>query len=199
MDFIFRNDFVFADRYSAEQDYFSSQGTLHDIGRKVWESNFIPDVQTIKLYEWKARGAGGTNVNFELANNTMAAHISEFPVGTYKKGHRHGPAANVIILNGDGYSLMWPEGQPKMKIDWHAGSMFVPPNGWFHQHFNAGSERARYLALRWGSKKNPMGKAYRVDESVKSGGDQIEYEDEDPEIRRLYKEELAQRGLQIKM
>ena len=37
------------------------------------------------LYEWKERGAGGRNVNFELAGNVMGSHISEFPVGRYKK------------------------------------------------------------------------------------------------------------------
>jgi hypothetical protein len=34
---------------------------------------------------------------------------------------------------------------------------------------------------------------------VKEGGDQIEYEDEDPEIREIYEAELAKEGLTIKM
>ena len=167
--------------------------------RKIWESNFIADVQGIQLYDWAARGAGGTNIMFELSENTMAAHISEFPVGTYKKAHRHGPSANVIVLHGKGYSLLWPEGEPWTKVDWHAGSLFIPPDRWFHQHFNTGREPARYLALRWGSAKHQMGKKFGVDESVKAGGDQIEYEDEDPGVRKLFEEELAKEGLEIRM
>lgn len=193
LDFIFKNDHVFKDRYSGPDDYFSSRGKF--IGTRIWESNFIPDVKSIKLIEWKERGAGGTNINFVMSENAMAAHISEFPVGTYKKAHRHGPGAHVIILNGAGYSLLWEEGKPRAKVDWHEGSMVVPPSRWFHQHFNTGSEPARYLALRWGSAKwGGIGGAFKVDESVKAGGDQIEYPDEDPEIKKLYKEELKKHG-----
>ena len=38
-------------------------------------------------------------------------------------------------------------------------------------------------------------KSYAVDESVKSGGDQIEYQDEDPQIRRMFEQELAKQGV----
>lgn len=197
LDFVFNNNFVFSDRYDAEEAFFSAKGKA--LPGRVWESNFIPDVYRFELIEWKERGAGGTNILFELADNTMCAHISEFPVGTYKKGHRHGPGAHIVVLGGKGYSWMWPEGEPRKKIDWHVASMFVPPDRWFHQHFNVGREPARYMALRWGSIKHRMGKTYGIAESVKEGGDQIEYEDEDREIRDIYVAELAKVGLELRM
>jgi gentisate 1,2-dioxygenase len=132
----------------------------------------------------------------------MCGHIAQFPVGTYKKAHRHGPGAHVLILSGKGYSLMWRDGEPMQRFDWGPGSLVVPPDRWFHQHFNAGSEPARYLALRWGSKKffGIMGEGSdRPLTSIKLGGDQIEYEDEEPTVRRMFEEALAQAGIESRM
>jgi gentisate 1,2-dioxygenase len=202
MKFIFDNPFAFDDRFGGEEDFFSGKGKLW--ARRVLETNFVPDTHSIELYTWKERGAGGRNIMFELANNTMAAHISEFPVGTYKKAHRHGPGAHVIILDGHGYSLLWPEGSDIREVPWKQGSMVVPPENWFHQHFNSGAQPARYLALRWGSQRYDVGGAFtsdsfKADVSVKEGGLQIEYEDEDPKIHQIFEEHLRKAGAACRM
>jgi oxalate decarboxylase/phosphoglucose isomerase-like protein (cupin superfamily) len=197
-DFIFNNPFVFRDRFSEEADFFSGRGTF--LASRIWEANFIPDVNTFQLLEWKERGAGGRNIMFELANNTMISHISEFPVGTYKKAHRHGPGAHVIILGGKGYSLLWPEGAKPTKVDWHEGSVFVPPDFWWHQHFNGGPIPARYLAIRWGSVKHKLDEKHsKLDQDKEKGGNQIEYDNEDPAVRALFESELAKEGIQSRM
>jgi hypothetical protein len=77
----------------------------------------------------------------------------------------------------------------------------VPPERWFHQHFNVGGEPARYLALKpFSSRKFPgLRKHWGTSESVKLGGDQIEYEDEDPRIRRMFEAEARKRGVVSQM
>ena len=82
-DFIFDTPRDFADRFNGEDEYFSGKGKAYP-GR-VWDTNFIADARNFKLEDWKERGGGGKNVMLEMANGSMAAHISEFPVGTYKK------------------------------------------------------------------------------------------------------------------
>jgi len=65
--------------------------------------------------------------------------------------------------------------------------MIVPPEMWFHQHFNVGKEPAKYLALhgQYSPKHRTTKKSYwGADKDVKQGGHQIEYEDEAPAIRR---------------
>lgn len=200
IDFIFGCDYVFKDRFNSEESYFSGVGRW--LPGLVWETNYVTDARAFQLLERSERGAGGSLAHFELSNNTMCAHISQFPVGTYKKAHRHGPGSHVIVLSGKGYSLMWPEGEPMKRFDWGPGSLIVPPDRWFHQHFNAGAEPARYLALRWGSKKfyGIMGEGTdRPYKDVKAGGNQIEYEDEESSVRRMFEEVLAQAGIESKM
>lgn len=196
LDFIFHNPFVFKKRYSGTDDFFSAKGKLY--AGRVWDSNFIPDVRSFKLEEWKERGARSSNIRFELSNNIMAAHVSEFPVGTYKKAHYGHGDAQLLILSGTGYTLIWPkDGGEQVSIEWKAGTFFAPPDLWFHQHFNTGSQPARYLALHAGGSRKFKGVRKETKDSgvsIKKGGRQIEYEDEDPEIRRRFKAELARTG-----
>jgi mannose-6-phosphate isomerase-like protein (cupin superfamily) len=199
-EFIFNCEHNFRDRFEAQEAFFSGDGTMYQ-GR-VWETNFVPDVYDMKLQTWIERGAGGTNVNFELAGSALVAHISEFPVGTYKKAHRHGPGAHVIILDGHGFSVLWPEGEDITDIPWGPGAMFVPPGMWWHQHFNTGATPARYLAIRWGGSKYHITRYLNyqgIDQSAKKGGNQIEYEDQDPRIHRMFEERCAQRGVTVRM
>ena len=200
-EFIFNTPYDFVDRFDGRPDFFSSKGTQHP-GR-IWETNFIADTRTFNLQEWKERGAGGKNVFLEMCDGTMAAHISEFPVGTYKKAHRHGPGFNVIIIKGQGFSLFWWEGEEPKRYDWQDGSVFVPPEMMFHQHFNLGPTGARYLPLRFGGIKHSMGEGYgdisKVDKDVKSGGNQIEYYDQPAYIREMFESDMTRLGAESRM
>jgi hypothetical protein len=200
-EFIFHTSRDFTDRFDGEPDYFSGKGKAHP-GR-IWDTNFIADARNFKLEEWKERGGGGTNVMLEMASGSMAAHISEFPVGTYKKAHRHGPGFNVIIIKGKGFSLFWREGESIKRYDWQDGSVFTPPPMMWHQHFNTGATPARYLPPRLGSIKFSLGEQFgdvsKVDKDVKAGGNQIEYFDESPSIRKMFEEELAKSGTHSRM
>ncbi|MBM2812379.1 MAG: hypothetical protein HW416_3138 [Chloroflexi bacterium] len=156
----------------------------------LWYGNFFPDMAAWdRLEESSARGAGGERVGVQFVNSSMRAHMSVFAPRLYKKAHRHGPGVMIVIPSGEGYSVMWPEGGERVVIPWHEASVFVPPNRWFHQHFNVGGEPARYLAFHL-----PRGLTDR-NEQVDRSADQIEYPVEDPWIRRHFEAQLAQRGL----
>jgi uncharacterized RmlC-like cupin family protein len=205
-DFIWSNEYAFRGRFG-QPDHYRGEGTFLPLrpGRHMWETNFVPDLRTFKLQTWQARGAGGSNIMFVLADGTMHAHISEMPVGTYKKAHRHGPDFHVFAVTGEGYSLYWYEGERELRrFDWKHGSIFAPTDMLFHQHFNTSAAPARYLAVAFGGLRYPTLTDKRktftgMDVSVKEGGRQIEYEDEDPRIREIYEAELRKRGVSSRM
>jgi oxalate decarboxylase/phosphoglucose isomerase-like protein (cupin superfamily) len=133
-----------------------------------------------------------------MARGTIASHISQFPIGTYKKAHAHGPGAHVVILSGEGYSLMWPEGEEPQRFEWQVGTLVVPPNAWFHQHFNSGPAPSRYLAFKHWSPRNVQGVPISWI-SRRLGGTQIDYADEHPKVRQLFAEALAEHSLVSRM
>jgi gentisate 1,2-dioxygenase len=163
-----------------------------------WHGNFFPDMLAWdRLTPYWGRGAGGHSVAINFSGSELSARMSVFPVGTYKKAHRHGPGRVIVIPGGDGYSIMWEEGQERVIVPWHEGSVFSPPNRWFHQHFNLGGIPARYLRpISSGALPQFAGRSERVEDRAK---DQIEYVDEDPWIREYFEAELAKRGLKSLM
>ena len=195
--FVFNTSYDFPSRFNGEPDYFDNKDEQDGL---LLKTNFVWDSVSLPLIAAKERGAGGGHIRFTMARGSMNSHISQFPTATYKKGHRHGPGAHVIILSGEGYSLMWPEGEEPKRYEWKAGSMIVPPNMWYHQHFNTGSEPARYLAFKHEvvSIRNAQGvpKAWI---SQRIGGDQIDYADESSLVRDTFSKALAENGLTPQM
>ncbi|HZT08002.1 MAG TPA: ethanolamine ammonia lyase-activating protein [Chloroflexota bacterium] len=198
-DFVFNDDYVFTDRYNTEENYFTDPGT--HVGIRMWRTNYVPDLRNFKLDDYHERGAGGVNMRFRLASNQMECHVSQFPPGTYKKAHKHGVGAHVLILSGIGYSLLWFKGEKPRKIDWKDGSVLSPKAMEYHQHFNTGPTPAAYLALRLGSldRSGNEGRDGLPISTIseREGGWQIDYEDEDPEVYALFERECAKNGATV--
>jgi mannose-6-phosphate isomerase-like protein (cupin superfamily) len=206
--FIFENTHFFEDRIGKDTHY-NGSGDLTMIrpGSNIWETNFVPDLGSIELHAWNERGAGSSNLMFILADSNMHAHVSQIQAGTYKKAHRHGAGRHVFTVTGKGYSLLWYEGQKEWeRVDWRPGVVFPPVENQFHQHFVTSKEPSRYMATGTSNQRYPLTEAARtnsgtdneqgaVARSVKDGGGQIEYEDQDPRIHALWLEEMEKNGV----
>jgi quercetin dioxygenase-like cupin family protein len=225
LDFVFNNDFAFRDRYDGGfNDFRAGQDKIHDKtvtstqggqSKAVhsWLGAFVPDARTIALSEAKRGGVDNSRIELEMADNTMQAHVSQFAVGSYMPAHRHGPGVHILVLNGQGYTLMWngslkySQADQKVRIDFNEASLFVPPDRWWHQHFNTGPAPVRYLAAGWAGEgrwsMEALGgghRAYRLSQtSTRQGGSMIDYQDEDPAIRDMYAAELTGSGIAINM
>jgi oxalate decarboxylase/phosphoglucose isomerase-like protein (cupin superfamily) len=213
-NFVFNCPYSFADRFHGEEDYFNVGKKRYVSGLiNIWETNFIPDISNAFLENLEVKGAGLRLSQFEMSGNALVGHLGEWPVGKYHKAHYHGPGAIIVGLQSVGYVLLWhkqwglhpyTDGYEDkiIEIKWGEGSIYCPPGDWFHQHFNAGKEPARHLAIRYGSRLFPLGfkvSHQKTDDDVfrgvKQGGWMIPYEDEDPEIPQRYQAALRANGV----
>lgn len=211
-DFVFANAHTFPERMG-ETNHFDGEGDLVPVDRganvapiNLWETNFVHDLAAFKLYEMDARGKGSMTVSFILADGTMHAHTSQIPKGRYKKAHRHAAGTHVHAVTGEGYSLLWYEGDSEFKqIPWRHGIMYTPPFWMLHQHFNTCDTPARYLACSLGSRRYPFISLRKKSAegggsiSIQDGGRQIEYLDQDPRVHRKWLEAIAASGVASEM
>ena len=117
-------------------------------------------------------------------------------------------------LTGNGYVVLWPKelglhpfqdgkGDQVVSINWGPRSIYTPPEGWFHQHMSTGKEPARHVAIYAGYAGTQFvssrGEDSSVNISYREGGSLIDYEDEDPEIRRYFEEALKKEGVEFTM
>jgi oxalate decarboxylase/phosphoglucose isomerase-like protein (cupin superfamily) len=169
---------------------FGEAEELPNLEKIYWSGHVFPSLdEWSKLTAFRDRGAGGSALWMKFPGDEINAHMSVFDRGLYKKAHRHGPGRVIIIPAGGGFSLLWREGGEKVFCPWSEATVFVPPEDWYHQHFNTGKGEARYIAL--GPIRQFLGKGETPADRLAR---QIEYTDEDPWIRKKFAEELAKNG-----
>ena len=217
-EFVFNCPYNFSDRYSGADGFFNVGQKRYESGMQhIWETNFIMDIQSANLDQRDVKGAGVRITQFELSGNSLIGHLAQWPAGRYHKAHYHGAGAILFGLQSSGYVLLWSKEMgihpyengrsgDVVEIKWKEGSVYCPPGGWFHQHFNTGGKPARHLAIRYGSRIHPIGFKIADKRSedgvyidVKRGGTLIEYADEDPCIRKHYEDELKKTGVASEM
>jgi hypothetical protein len=92
---------------------------------------------------------------------------------------------------------MWKEGERKEKLDWRPGSLLAPPDMWFHQHFNSGTEPARYFAIHYGYWRI-LTEDLGPESMHVELGNEIGYESEDGDVLEIFQSELARSGAEPK-
>ena len=203
--FVFENTYHFTERFDPKADFGAlSERLTAQSGVQAIRTNVIKDVTELPIDLDERRGKKSRITVFEMAGNPLAGHLAEWPPRRRQKAHYHAPGAVLLIAKSEGYSLMWPSQlglhpykdghQDKVvKFNWREGSTFCPPDQWFHQHFNTGDDAARQVAIRYGSSEHPASfeKGLQTPAnqgivptrtSIKLGGTQIEFDDEDPQI-----------------
>ena len=146
-DFVTNNSHAFYGRYDGSPNYFRE---VANPGGLTTETHFVEDVPATRTRPYNYKGKGARTMRWEMAGNSMLSlHILDMPARRYLRAHRHSSEAFILHLSGEGFSVAWPEGayERRIRVDWHAGTLFVPPTFWYHQHLNTGTSVARHLAI----------------------------------------------------
>ena len=186
-DFIFQNPFEFRDRFRAVEEFLRYN---KHVTERYWETNLVQDVNRFALDDFPMKGKGVKHMRFTLADTTYGCHVSEFPPGCRSTFHRHGPGAVIIITQGEGYVVLWKDGEERVRHDFKAGTVYSPDDLMWHGHFNTGTASMRHFAMRGDSPK------YSHDRFRNPLWTMIPMDEEPPEIHREYVRELARRGVQ---
>ena len=219
-DALFNNPYQFKDRYDGSADYFKAQSELGKDprhGRARNYGNIIPDADRVELPLDGQRGVGHRTFFWNLSGNSFQGFIAQYAPGRYSRCHNHEAGPVLLCLGGKGYTITWPgeagttpwkdgKGELVLRQDYKPGGIVsaAPGDaGWFHGHYGASKEPLRVLAFLGGFPRRVMGvpgvdwRGLNLD--IKEGGSTIEYRDEDPHIRKIFKEQLAKEGAAFNM
>jgi len=227
-DFIFNCPYQFRNRYDESDDFFKAKENLEPDplqGRAMLQSNVFPDILNCELALDNQRAPGYRRIQPGFRgyehDGTTGGFIAQYPSGRYSKAHFHQSGAVLVCLRGKGYTYNWPttlgprpweagKGHLVKVQEYGAGGLVAAAPGggsWFHQHFSIGKEPMRLINFwggpqgRWGSGED-SGKEEIVNPhiyGVEEGGRSIHYHNEDPHIRKAYKEALAREGVECRM
>ncbi len=204
-DFVFHNDYIFSDRFSGQEDYYKTSKEWYTERGWVHEANFVKDIYNRPLPELPTRP--GVKGFYWMSNSPLAAYCTEHPKGTYNTAHRHIiPGWFSITIRGKGYVLAWKgdahhwsKASEKMRYERHEVSVSGYPDPWYHQYFNIGNAPFRSMGTLYGfGPTRPVWVGAGIKRSIAEGGDQVMFDEEDPEILRLFMEELKKEGLEVR-
>lgn len=205
LDFVFNNQQVFSDRYSAAMhDFYSAAGTHRNL--RLHETNFIPDVRSFQLDPSEDRGHRAALMRLAMGSSSIGVHIMSVSEGTYVTAHRHFAGPHVIVVEGTGYEIFFMPGEEsqRRRVEANPYTVIAPQHNEFHQHFNTGRGPYRMLAFTPFPARYGMGRSY--DPNLTSRSDNphswtymIPFEDEDPAIRAEYYAELERNGIDLQL
>ena len=219
LDFVFGAPHVFSNRYDGRTDYFEAWKELgidEVTGRAINAGAIVPDVVTCEVPHsvvtrrrastllhspwWKrlprTRGGVPGRAVFEDAcprgwpgpglssRAGLHSHVAE--VGRHDPvGGRQGPPGSATGLQAGWSCVSRPGGAD-----------------WFHAHFATTKEPFRVMAWLGGYPRRvglPGSEVVSRNIDIKEGGNTIEYRDEDPQIRKMFQEQLAKEGAAFDM
>src|ERR1700760_510606 len=116
-------------------------------GLDIIAAHYVPDLTTVDLRPWEARGGRGVFINHEATRTSNDCYVCEIPAGGKLAPQRQLFEEMVLVLSGSGSTRVWNDAGAEVSFEWGPGALFAIPLNANHQHFNAsGREPARFVS-----------------------------------------------------
>ena len=212
-EFVFNDEYRFQER--TERCFEDYRRTSFELGvdplthRAWYTAAIIPDAVGMELPYDGQRGADYRHMELQMAGNFSAGFVGEYPGVSFGRTHRHLSGPLLICMDGEGYTLTWPESagtrpwaegnaDQVQRIDYRQGGMMSPVPGdieWYHGHYNTSGKPLRVLAHTGGYPRRVPGEpgdtVVDSNADIKDGGKTIGAADEDPAVREMFDAEVA--------
>ncbi|MDP3880027.1 MAG: cupin domain-containing protein [Dehalococcoidales bacterium] len=110
-----------------------------------WQKSRVVRKSEELKFETNETGTTAQVINNKLgfSNKQISSFIREIPVGWKSGKHKHNMEAIIMIIQGEGYTVV-----DGTKHEWKKGDVISVPPMTVHQHFNTGkTEAARFFAV----------------------------------------------------
>lgn len=198
-DFIWNNGWAFNDRIAKAPSFFDAKEWVRFNKKtfdRAWECNIVPDVDKFPLQEYPLKGPGVKIMRFTLCDNGYGCHIMEIPIASRTTVHRHAAGAVVHVIQGEGFCVLFQEGEKFVPYHVRPGSMYAPGAADYHGHFNTGNIPMKHVAFRASGPGFVVGAPkYLYTKLLPRGTQSLAFNEEPPELMEFYLSELKKQGV----
>lgn len=115
------------------------------------DTNLVRDVLNAALVEPDCECEGAPAIG--IVNGIMHGYISEAVAACSSASPHWVRGMHLMALSDNAYSLLGPNSDSAVRVDWEYGTVFVP-GGQAHRHVVTGREASRYLATGIGGQSD---------------------------------------------
>ncbi len=156
--FLSSSDFIFEDRWqqgiTQKPEYIPEGGFESSTVVRMRVGHLLPDIVGRELRQ-RRKGAWGITILPEgdlAGNRLLEMEVREKKGGEFTDAeahmHRHPWEVAYIVLDGEGYSNLQREGEPKRVLNWKKGDMFIVEANEYHDNRPKDEATTRYLQVK---------------------------------------------------
>ena len=152
--FLSSSDFVFEERWKqgiSQQPEYTPVGTE---GAEVVRMRVGHHLPNLPGREMRNRRENVLGITIRPEGDMAGNQILEWELREYQSenasspGHRHPWETVYYVIDGQGYAILQREGEPRRRVNWQKGDLFIVEANEFHEHRARMGSRPRFWQVK---------------------------------------------------